>query len=87
MGVAALALALSSPAWADFTGKAVAVADGDTIAILVEKQQYGLFRLVFRLCCLLRLPLHIARTVGATALERYDVIDYIAGTGAGLPYR
>ena len=30
----ALALAISSPAWADFTGNVVGVADGDTITVL-----------------------------------------------------
>jgi len=36
---AALALALSCPAWADFTGKVVAVADGDTLTVLVDQRQ------------------------------------------------
>ncbi len=30
---------LASPAWADFTGKVVAVADGDTITVLRDHQQ------------------------------------------------
>ena len=34
-----LALALSFPAWADFTGRVVAVADGDTITVLREREQ------------------------------------------------
>lgn len=36
---ASVALALSFPAWADFTGKVVAVADGDTITVLRDKEQ------------------------------------------------
>lgn len=41
---------------------------------------------VFRLTRFLRLPLHIARIIRAAALERYYVIDHVAGTGAdGLP--
>jgi endonuclease YncB( thermonuclease family) len=36
---ATLALAFSCPAWADFTGKVVAVADGDTITVLREREQ------------------------------------------------
>jgi hypothetical protein len=36
---ATLALALSFPAWADFTGKVVAVADGDTITVLRSREQ------------------------------------------------
>ena len=36
-----LALALSSPAWADVTGKVVGVADGDTVTVLdASKQQH-----------------------------------------------
>ena len=36
-----LALALSSPAWADFTGDVVGVADGDTITVLdADKVQH-----------------------------------------------
>lgn len=34
-----LALALSFPAWADFTGKVVRVADGDTITVLRDREQ------------------------------------------------
>jgi len=34
-----LALALSFPAWADTTGLVVSVHDGDTLTVLVEKQQ------------------------------------------------
>ena len=34
-----LSLALSFPAWADFTGKVVAVADGDTITVLRDREQ------------------------------------------------
>jgi len=36
---ATLALALSCSARADFTGKVVAVADGDTLTVLVDRQQ------------------------------------------------
>ena len=36
---AVLALAASFPAWADFTGKVVAVADGDSITVLRDLQQ------------------------------------------------
>jgi len=37
----ALALAISSPAWADFTGNVVGVADGDTITVLdTDKVQH-----------------------------------------------
>ncbi|OGT84318.1 MAG: nuclease [Gammaproteobacteria bacterium RIFCSPLOWO2_02_FULL_61_13] len=32
-------MALSFPAWADFTGRVVAVADGDTITVLREREQ------------------------------------------------
>lgn len=39
MVVAILALALSFPAWADTTGLVVSVHDGDTLTVLVEKQQ------------------------------------------------
>lgn len=35
----ALAPAFSVSAWADFTGKVVAVADGDTLTVLVDSQQ------------------------------------------------
>ena len=42
---AILALALSSPAWADFTGKVVAVADGDTITVLDADQVQHKIRL------------------------------------------
>jgi len=35
----AASLALSPLAWADFTGKVVAVADGDTITVLRDKEQ------------------------------------------------
>ena len=31
---ASLALALSFPAWANFTGKVVGIADGDTVTVL-----------------------------------------------------
>ena len=34
-----LALALSFPAWADVTGMVVAVADGDTLTVLVDRTQ------------------------------------------------
>ena len=34
-----LAVALSFPAWADTTGLVVSVHDGDTLTVLVEKQQ------------------------------------------------
>jgi endonuclease YncB( thermonuclease family) len=34
-----LALAFSVSAWADFTGKVVAVADGDTLTVLVDRRQ------------------------------------------------
>lgn len=34
-----LGLVLSIPAWADFTGKVVAVADGDTITVLRDREQ------------------------------------------------
>lgn len=36
---AIFALALSSPALADFTGKVVAVADGDTLTVLHDREQ------------------------------------------------
>lgn len=36
---AILAIALSSPAFADFTGKVVAVADGDMLAVLCDHEQ------------------------------------------------
>ena len=39
---AALALAFSCPAWADYGGKVVAVADGDTLTILVDGRQVEL---------------------------------------------
>jgi endonuclease YncB( thermonuclease family) len=35
----ALALAFSVSAWADFTGKVVAVADGSTLTVLVDRRQ------------------------------------------------
>lgn len=35
----AASLALSPLAWADFTGKVIAVADGDTITVLRDKEQ------------------------------------------------
>jgi endonuclease YncB( thermonuclease family) len=35
----ALALAFSVSAWADFTGKVVAVADGSTLTVLVDQRQ------------------------------------------------
>lgn len=35
----AVALTLSLSAWADFTGKVVAVADGDTLTVLVDHRQ------------------------------------------------
>lgn len=35
----ALALAFSCPAWADTSGLVVSVHDGDTLTVLVEKQQ------------------------------------------------
>ena len=39
--LASLALVLSFPAWADFTGKVVGVADGDTITVLdADKVQH-----------------------------------------------
>jgi endonuclease YncB( thermonuclease family) len=34
-----LALAVSSSAWADFTGKVVGVADGDSITVLRDREQ------------------------------------------------
>lgn len=34
IAAASLALALSIPAWADFTGRVVGVADGDTVTVL-----------------------------------------------------
>lgn len=34
-----LLLALSFPVWADFTGRVVAVADGDTITVLRDREQ------------------------------------------------
>jgi len=34
-----IAIALSFPAWADFTGKVVGIADGDTITVLRDKEQ------------------------------------------------
>ena len=41
IAVAILALALSFPAWADFTGNVVGVADGDTITVLdADKVQH-----------------------------------------------
>lgn len=36
---ASLALAFSLPAYADFSGRVVSIADGDTITVLVERQQ------------------------------------------------
>jgi micrococcal nuclease len=36
---ATLLMVLSFPAYADFTGKVVAVADGDTITVLRDKEQ------------------------------------------------
>lgn len=36
--LASLALALSFPAWADFTGNVVGVADGDTITVLRDRE-------------------------------------------------
>lgn len=36
---ATLAVALSLPAWADSTGLVVSVHDGDTLTVLVDKQQ------------------------------------------------
>jgi multidrug efflux pump subunit AcrA (membrane-fusion protein) len=36
---ATLAAALSFPAWVDFTGMVVAVADGDTLTVLVDRRQ------------------------------------------------
>ena len=36
---ATLAVAFSCSAWADFTGKVVAVADGDTMTVLVDRRQ------------------------------------------------
>jgi endonuclease YncB( thermonuclease family) len=40
-----LALAISVPAWAEFTGKVVGVADGDTITVLDAKKQQHKVRL------------------------------------------
>ena len=37
--IASLVLAFSFPAYADFSGRVVSVADGDTITVLVERQQ------------------------------------------------
>lgn len=34
-----LSLALSFPAWADLAGKVVAVADGDTLTVLIDRHQ------------------------------------------------
>ena len=42
-----------------------------------------LFRLVLEFRRFRCLPLHVARTVGAAALERRDMIDDVAGAGAG----
>lgn len=36
---ATLAVVFSCSAWADFTGKVVAVADGDTLTVLVDRRQ------------------------------------------------
>src|SRR5438874_12415682 len=36
---------------------------------------------ILRLRRLLRLPLHIARSVCPTPLERHNVVDHVAGTG------
>lgn len=37
--VASLVLAFSFPAYADFSGRVVSIADGDTITVLVERKQ------------------------------------------------
>jgi hypothetical protein len=37
---------------------------------------------VFGLRCSLRLPLHVRRRIRSPALQRYDVIDHIAGAGS-----
>ena len=37
VAVLAFALACSCPAWADFSGKVVAVADGDTLTVLTDR--------------------------------------------------
>ena len=39
VAVASLALTLSFSAWADFTGKVVGVADGDSITVLRDREQ------------------------------------------------
>lgn len=36
----ALLLALAGPAWADFRGRVIAVHDGDSLTVLVERTQY-----------------------------------------------
>lgn len=40
---AILIAGMSIPAWADFTGTVVAVADGDTITVLRDHERVGLF--------------------------------------------
>jgi len=40
-----LALAISSPAWADLTGRVIGVADGDTITVLDSSKQQHKIRL------------------------------------------
>jgi hypothetical protein len=49
----------------------------------------GLFDLVFGLGFLNRLPLHVARIIGASTFERKDVVDDVtrAGTGCGTGRR
>lgn len=39
-GSAILTLAIPLPAYADFYGRVVAIADGDTLTVLVDRQQY-----------------------------------------------
>ncbi len=39
IAIVSLALAISFSAWADFTGKVVGVADGDSITVLRDREQ------------------------------------------------
>lgn len=41
-----------------------------------------LFRLILELCRLRRLPLHVARSIGAASLQWRNVINYITRTRA-----